>query len=736
MRQSLYKLFINFFWNNLFTKNNMRKLLVIFFGLSAVCFSAKLNYTNKSTTSYKGEIIKYAENTEEDYPIFNMLYDSESGMSTPSYWEEALDIDVSSIKVMRVPGMRKENKRYSSTSHHMISMFKSFDMSMGGNYVKNNPDSVVMTTGVIPGKMPRGIISLSTYAHAGSSGFLGSNSFFFGDVINELSGGFHQSPRLIGVTSDNTNLYIGTFGNDSTIESENRMSGDDIPVIHPSQETFYFPMFGEEVQKMSRSDNIRVKDFTCGNMFHSSKRLPDIRGIDGPTEIRQNENCAINDKHIKGKYPFYALYTKANTIVADGEVNAGGKLRNGSSFAVPRVAGLITKIMQKFPGISYIQAKHILLTTARRDEDKLDSYIGWGIADEKKALSGPSALNAGLIEEQKFYTGMYDKIYDYNGNIYFWAEPETDWIWTNDIYGNFAEHPTGTLKYDIATNTADADGDIIQSRLAFKTMRDVTFKEYIPSERNYYTDTAQFRPGLRKAGKATLTLTGDLYYTGPTQVLEGKIVIKGNVPYSSVIIYEGAEAEIYGNVNTVILAGGHIKLKEGSGIGTLEVDQLETSAITIPNEGDGIYLKKVLIKSDRIDDLKEIVATNPNNVVESYEANRKENSIYDVNVNLRKYQDLKREYFMSDFKSSIIKIEADTEILNKMRKRYLSLSEAPEEYLEIVPGYSNGNFKFDNAEDNEFLKYNNPISSNDMFELLNNDLIWTNYYDARKAAGL
>ena len=91
---------------------------------------------------------------------------------------------------------------------------------------------------------------------------------------------------------------------------------------------------------------------------------------------------------------------------------------------------------------------------------------------------------------------------------------------------------------------------------------------------------------------------------------------------------------------------------------------------------------------------------------------------------------------MSDFKSSIIKIEADTEILNKMRKRYLSLSEAPEEYLEIVPGYSNGNFKFDNAEDNEFLKYNNPVSSNDMFELLNNDLIWTNYYDARKAAGL
>ena len=323
----------------------MKKLLVIFFGLSAVCFSAKLNYTNKSTTSYKGEIIKYAENTEEDYPIFNMLYDSESGMSTPSYWEEALDIDVSSIKVMRVPGLKKENKRYSSTSHHMISMFKAFDMSMGGNYVKNNLDSVVMTTRVIPGKMPKGIISLST--------------FFFGDVINELSGGFHQSPRLIGVTSDNTNLYIGTFGNDSTIESENRMSGDDIPVIHPSQETFYFPMFGEEVQKMSRSDNIRVKDFACGNMFHSSKRLPDIRGIDGPTEIKKNENCAINDKHIKGKYPFYALYAKANTIVADGEVNAGGKLRNGSSFAVPRVAGLITKIMQ-LPEEMKISLIHIL----------------------------------------------------------------------------------------------------------------------------------------------------------------------------------------------------------------------------------------------------------------------------------------------------------------------------------------------------------------------------------------
>ena len=60
-------------------------------------------------------------------------------------------------------------------------------------------------------------------------------------------------------------------------------------------------------------------------------------------------------------------------------------------------------------------------------------------------------------------------------------------------------------------------------------------------------------------------------------------------------------------------------------------------------------MKKVLIKSDRIDDLKEIVAINSNNIVESYEANRKENSIYDVNVNPRKYQDLIKRIFYVRF---------------------------------------------------------------------------------------
>ena len=106
-----------------------------------------------------------------------------------------------------------------------------------------------------------------------------------------------------------------------------------------------------------------------------------------------------------------ALYARGNTIVALGNIysKVNDSSEFGTSFATPRTAGYAAIILNKFKGLTYHQVKEILLTTAYREKDRLDNQMGWGIVDIRKALNGPTNLNAGLIEENKFYTGMYEQ---------------------------------------------------------------------------------------------------------------------------------------------------------------------------------------------------------------------------------------------------------------------------------------------------------------------------------------
>ena len=240
----------------------MKKLLTIFLGLSSIIFSAKLNYTNTQTISYKGDITKYASYKQQGYPIVSLLYDSSAGMSNPDYWKRDLGFDVANLKLFRAGDPAAERKMYSQHVDHVIAMFTSFDTEMGGNYVKNNLGSIALMSTILPSNTPSGIITISAYSPAGSTGFMTSGSVYFGDVVNELAGGYHQSSRLIGVTSNNNNLWISPFGNDDSIEYQNDMGGDNVSAAAPSQESFYFPMFGEEVQKLSRSDSIRTSSAT------------------------------------------------------------------------------------------------------------------------------------------------------------------------------------------------------------------------------------------------------------------------------------------------------------------------------------------------------------------------------------------------------------------------------------------------------------------------------------------
>ena len=162
------------------------KILLGILALSTLGFSAKLNYTKDKGIKYKGEIVKFAEGKQGSYPIFNMLYDGEAGMSTEHYWKDNLGINLKDVKVLR--GTTENEKKFYNDNPHMLSMFEAFDVEMSGGYIKNHLNEITAASVVVPRAIPRGILSLSMYYTTGSTGFMTSKSVYFGDTINELAG--------------------------------------------------------------------------------------------------------------------------------------------------------------------------------------------------------------------------------------------------------------------------------------------------------------------------------------------------------------------------------------------------------------------------------------------------------------------------------------------------------------------------------------------------------------------
>lgn len=429
------------------------KAKILFLALTAALAlnAAKLIYTNSDTPTYEG-IVKYAKNNQESYEVRNYFYDYDVGAATDKAWRKLIGTSRDTFNIHLVSQSSYENK-FREDSYHMLGMLRAFELGAGKGYALKNSDNIFITNKIAPRQIKNGIVTISAMGASGSRSNWTKDSIYFGNIINELASTYHITPRFLGITSDNSNLYVEALPNDNSIKRENRLKGDNIEAVNPSQETFSFPMFGTEVQKMFRADRIRVKDYSCGLVKNPKRLLGNILGIDGGYEKNSDVSCAVNDNRGSGKYPSYALYARSETIIANGEVNDGDRNSSGSSFATPRVAGVISLVLDKFKGLSYSQAKSIVLTAAKRDYDMLDSYIGWGVMDKNKALNGPAAFNAGLIEEQKFFTGMYDKIFDGSDNIYFWADVQNDWKWTNDIQGNFKYAPSGETNLDTVVNT-------------------------------------------------------------------------------------------------------------------------------------------------------------------------------------------------------------------------------------------------------------------------------------------
>ena len=504
-------------------------------------FGAKLVYTDKKTKvsdyDVKENLVKYQKNEYRKGKIYYAITDNTTGYDN---WKKEVGDEMPRTylpenweKIAKHSLKDQEGEDHTTLATKTFLETTGFDAGQVINYGAENEWNML-----------EGIFSYSTSTPYYSQYLLTDNAWYFGNVINETLLNNYM-PRLVTMNTDDRNLLVLAVPNAQ--KKENNSNAE----VLLNDATAKLPLYSDEVAKLFRSQRIMVdaancfvygkKDVTNSVLLNESYKGGKISDFSEKCTMSQTDDEISAD----------ALYARSNTIVALGNIYSKTEEEDkfGTSFATPRTAGYAALILNKFKGLTYHQIKEILLTTAYRERDRLDNQMGWGIVDIRKALNGPTNLNAGLIEENKFYTGMYDKIFNKKSNdIYFWAEPETDWVWSNDIDSGLSDKPSGTSSYIVSFDKNDNS----------KTKR-LTIQNYLPSEENFYKETSKYVPGLRKAGKHKLTITGDLLYGGETQVLEGTLKLTGNIPDSTIVVYEGATLELCGNANKVVLAGGKIE---------------------------------------------------------------------------------------------------------------------------------------------------------------------------------
>ena len=488
-------------------------------------FGAKLVYTDKKTKvsdyDVKENLVKYQKNEYRKGKIYYAITDNTTGYDN---WKKEVGDEMPRTylpenweKIAKHSLKDQEGEDHTTLATKTFLETTGFDAGQVINYGAENEWNML-----------EGIFSYSTSTPYYSQYLLTDNAWYFGNVINETLLNNYM-PRLVTTNTDDRNLLVLAVPNAQ--KKENNSNAE----VLLNDATAKLPLYSDEVAKLFRSQRIMVdaancfvygkKDVTNSVLLNESYKGGKISDFSEKCTMSQTDDEVSAD----------ALYARSNTIVALGNIYSKTEEENkfGTSFATPRTAGYAALILNKFKGLTYHQIKEILLTTAYRERDRLDNQMGWGIVDIRKALNGPTNLNAGLIEENKFYTGMYDKIFNKK---------------SNDIDSGLSDKPSGTSSYIVSFDKNDNS----------KTKR-LTIQNYLPSEENFYKETSKYVPGLRKAGKHKLTITGDLLYGGETQVLEGTLKLTGNIPDSTIVVYEGATLELCGNANKVVLAGGKIE---------------------------------------------------------------------------------------------------------------------------------------------------------------------------------
>lgn len=585
----------------------MRKIITIFF-ITLLVSCSSINNLSKDY-NHLHESTKKVEIFVEDNPD-NQVYIFESMVN-----KETLD----KIKVLNgatVNNISKETEG-SATKDHAEKVVKAFadtnldfkldsNDELDGRRIKVNIGSfadyderydakgiINMSYGyTVYSNRMKGLNSDSTYFDKPlDDNFSNEYDYFIDEFSNAL---FDKD------YNKNNQLKVKSLGNEGDEDIEDYFTTS---IAH----TLY-QVLSPEMQKLARSEVIQVK-----NMYNPS----------GPLKLRLNSitRLGYEDNHVTlengNKYyevenerhnskPFLL---RSNTVVDAGFIDD----ETGSSFAAPHITRLAYEIKRKYPFLTYNQVKQVILTTTDSDgSGYLSDKIGWGVANNKRALKGFGAFNAGLIEEMKFFednSKIFEK--DDTGKINFYEYlniPNGSYTFENNIGGGLKGdgNNTGNIYYKLK-GKKESSGP--------KENFEIRLPKVLDSEKNYYENIAS--AGLRKDGKGELILTGKQEYKGKTQIFDGSLVLK-NDSLSKYEVFKDGKLTLDGknlNINNDIVSDGIVEFSANRI--NLKNYSASPNSETIIHTGKKIISDKFLVSGKLKLNFSEIVNLDGTSIIES-----------------------------------------------------------------------------------------------------------------------
>ena len=232
-------------------------------------------------------------------------------------------------------------------------------------------------------------------------------------------------------------------------------------------------------------------------------------------------------------------------------------------------------------------------------------------------------------------------------------------------------------------------------------------QNYLPSEKNFYRNVKDIETlsGLRKAGKGVLDIYGKLRIDGPVQLLEGEINIYNDV-YTYIEAYENTVLILNShllsdrnqkiNIEGIKALGGKIILEGNINIKEVYFENIEKNMIKVNGR---VVIDKVYVRNkEQIRKLKKILN---NDSIEIKNCAIHNIRFEDILINTDKTMDIPREYFMSNFGNRITGYSANSDIYDKLVKKYDRMDQMPENIKQNVSGYSNGIFRLDIDSDTD-----------------------------------
>ena len=398
----------------------------------------------------------------------------------------------------------------------------------------------------------------------------------------------------------NNQLKVKSLGNEGDEDIEDYFTTS---IAH----TLY-QVLSPEMQKLARSEVIQVK-----NMYNPS----------GPLKLRLNSitRLGYEDNHVtlengnkyyeveNERYNSKPFLLRSNTVVDSGFIGDA----TGSSFAAPHITRLAYEIKRKYPFLTYNQVKQVILTTTDSDgSGYLSDKIGWGVANNKRALKGFGAFNAGLIEEMKFFednSKIFEK--DDTGKINFYEYlniPNGSYTFENNIGGGLKGdgNNTGNIYYKLKGRKENSGP---------KENFEIRLPKVLDSEKNYYENVAS--AGLRKDGKGELILTGKQEYKGKTQIFDGSLVLK-NDSLSKYEVFKDAKLTLDGknlNINNDIVSDGIVEFLANKT--NLKEYSASPNSETIIHTNKKVVSDKFIVKGKLKLDFGEILNLDGSSIIES-----------------------------------------------------------------------------------------------------------------------